>query len=666
MNKKVSRLLEPSYALYFMIMILFVAVTFITENLIVGIAQSALVILLYIYYRSLTSRRKMEIVKYIEGLTYHVDMVTNDSLIYFPFPMVIIKLDTTEIIWANSLFNEITNTREHLFETRIADMIPGLSLKWLMEGLSQCPEEIDIGEKRFAVYGSVVRPNQGTSAGGLLATLYWMDITESSLLREDYSLSRPVACVIVFDNYEEIINTTAYPEQSNIIGAIDRKIAEWAAPAVGIMRKYERDRYFFVFEQRYLDQYISNRFSLLDSVRDIVGPGNIPVTVSIGIGRDYPTLKENYQQALVSIDMALSRGGDQAVIKNRTSFSFYGGRSKEVEKRTKVKSRVMANALSELIEDSSSVLVMGHKVPDIDAIGAACGVVCAARKNNRSCRIVCDTDNTSSQRLIDRLTAQPEYADVFISAEDALSVVDNRTLLIVVDTNRPEYTECEQLLELCSRVAVIDHHRRAATYIDHAALNFHEPYASSSCELVTELLQYIVEPNFILRCEAEAILAGIVLDTKNFSMRTGVRTFEAAAFLRRAGADTIEIKKIFQNDLDDTVQRYEIIKNARVYGKHTVIAMQESSVDRIVAAQAADELLNITDVQASFIIFPSGGSVIVSARSLGSLNVQVILEKLGGGGHMNTAGAQVPGSTVRDVSEALRAAIDEYMKKGSQ
>ena len=361
--------------------------------------------------------------------------------------------------------------------------------------------------------------------------------------------------------------------------------------------------------------------------------------------------------------MALSRGGDQAVVRNRVDFEFYGGRAKTAEKRTKVKSRVMANALSELMNDASEIYIMGHSYADMDAVGAAAGVYCAARKKGKRAQIVVDEEKNAAEAILAKLKALPEYEGVFTSGQEAFLRMRPGALLVVVDTNRPDLVESQQLLESCNRVAVIDHHRRAASYIEHAAFSFHEPYASSASELVTELLAYLVEPTDLLREEAEALLAGIVLDTKRFTLRTGGRTFEAAAFLRRAGADTAEVQRLFQNDLNDMVSRYDIIRRAEMHREDiAVAAIAEDGVDRVAAAQAADELLSLKGVKASFVIFRAGDHVQMSARSLGEVNVQVVLEALGGGGNATTAGGRVENSTVAFVRGKLLEAIDAYFE----
>ena len=372
-------------------------------------------------------------------------------------------------------------------------------------------------------------------------------------------------------------------------------------------------------------------------------------------------MAELHKNANLSLEMALSRGGDQAVVRNRVDFEFYGGRAKTTEKRTKVKSRVMANALSELIADATEIYIMGHSHADMDAVGAAAGLCCAARKRGKRAQIVIDQDRNAAKPLLNKLRALPEYESVFVSGNDAFLKMQPGALLIVVDTNRPDLVESQQVLDACNRVAVIDHHRRAASYIENAAFSFHEPYASSASELVTELLQYLVEPSDLLREEAESLLAGIVLDTKHFALRTGGRTFEAAAFLRRAGADTTEVQRLFQNNLSEMVSRYSIIRQAEMYRDDIAIAViPEGGVDRVAAAQAADELLNLKGVRASFVLFKNGEGVQMSARSLGEINVQVILEALGGGGNAATAGGFVENSDALDVREQLCRAIDDY------
>ncbi len=657
MNRKITRLIQPKLQLYFIALVIF-AIVSAYFNLYLALAEGIVALLLYLYYRSNDSKRRREVLRYLDSVNGNVDAAARDTMTNAPLPMVIFRPENGEVVWSNDRFLQMLGTEEALFDTKLTEAVPNFDARWLMEGKNECPAEVEIGPRRFVVYGSLARVEG--RGGGFLATTYWVDITDYSLARENFHKTRPVVAILILDNYEELMKNLTDAGRSALRSEVDLKLAQWAAPTNGLLCRYDRDRYLFIFEEQYLADFVEKKFDLLDAVHKIPSQGGIPPTVSIGIGKDADSMQELFQYASLSIEMALSRGGDQAVIKNRFNFEFYGGRAKETEKRTKVKSRVMANALSELVADSSQIFIMGHKFPDLDAFGAAVGVCALARKRGIPAAIVAAPEPNPASPMRAKIQQMPEYERCFIGEQDALVAADSRTLLVVVDTNRPEQVESEALLESCNRVAVIDHHRRAATYIANAALNFHEPYASSASELVTELLQYIVEPSDLLRTEAEALLAGIVLDTKNFTMRTGGRTFEAAAFLRRCGADTADVKKLFQNDLDGTIARYDIIRNARMYRDDIAIAKVDHTVGRVTAAQAADELLNISGIDTSFVLFPDGDRVIVSARSMGETNVQVILEKLGGGGNAATAGAQMPNTTVDEATQALVRAIDQY------
>ena len=663
MNKKnISRLLEPRIRLYFFFLLAF-AIISAFFNYYVACIEIAVIAILYLYFHMTSVRRQRQILQYIETVTYDVDTATKDTMLNSPLPMVIFKPETEEVIWSNDRFLQASGEREHMFDTKITNAVPSFSARWLMEGKTECPELVPMGDRKYLVFGHLVRTDEKHPSRGLLATTYWVDITDFAAIKSEYVASRPVVAVIVLDNYEEIVKNLSDNAKSSILASIDDKLGEWAAPASGLLSKYDRDRYLFVFESRFLSFFQENKFSLLDAVRTIVNPAGIAATISIGIGRDGETFGDLFQDASLSIEMALSRGGDQVVIKDRFQFEFFGGRAKELEKRTKVKSRVMANALGRLTDDASHIFIMGHTMPDLDCIGAAAGICAIARKKQKKAYIVLEPSGNLAVSMTSRLSALPEYEDVFLSPQDALVKADNRSLLVVVDTNRPEQVLNQDLLIACNRVAVIDHHRRAATYIADAALNFHEPFASSACELVTELLQYLTEQRDLLRTEADALLSGIVLDTKSFSIRTGSRTFEAAAFLRQAGADPILVKKQFQNDLAGTIARYDIIRNAKIHRETIAISAINRAVGRIVAAQAADELLNISGVETSFVLYSDQDSTIISARSIGSINVQLIMEALGGGGNSATAGAQLKGQPLDQVVSQLITAIDQYLEE---
>ena len=658
-RNKLSHLLEPGRRLYFLVLFCFAGASALFSPYLAA-AEVGIITALYLYTRRSRHARRREILRYIDAVSSNMDIATRDTMVNGPLPMVIFKPESDEVIWSNERFLSIIGEEEHLFDTKLSAAVPEFNSRWLMEGKSECPSEVKVGDARYLVFGNLIR-TEDRGRQSFLATTYWVDVTDLSAIREEFYSSRPMVAILLMDNYEEFLKGLPDNVRSALASQINARIAEWIAPVHGLLCRYDRDRHLFVFEERYLPMLQNGKFAVLDEVHEITNPSGIPATLSIGIGKDADTIAELFQYANLSIDMALSRGGDQAVVKNKFTFEFYGGRSKEPEKRTKVKSRVMANAMAELVGSASRVFIMGHKFPDLDCVGAAAGVVAACRKRGVSAHIVKDPNPNPGSAMSATLAELPEYKDVYVSAQDALIMADANSLLVVVDTNRPEQVLSEELLLSCNKVAVIDHHRRAATYIANADLNFHEPYASSASELVTELLQYILEPSDLLRTEAEALLAGIVLDTKQFTMRTGGRTFEAAAFLRRSGADTGDVKKLFQNDLDGTIARYDIIQNAKMYKNNIAVALVDHTVNRVTAAQAADELLNISGIDASFVLFPEGERVIVSARSMGDVNVQVVLEKLGGGGNAATAGAQTPG-TLDEVSRALIRAIDQYLE----
>ncbi len=642
MNKKLSQMLSPRFELYFLVMAVFAVITFLLGRVEVAVGELVIVVILYAVYWATMVRRKKAASDYLEQLLGSMDEATRDSTLNCPLPVAMFRPDTDEVVWSNDRFLQIIEVQDGVFGTKMAELVPGFDVRWLLEGKNECPEEVSLGQRRYQVFGSVARVEDGQQEG-VLATTYWMDVTELANTRDVYRASRPVVAILLLDNYEDTIKSQEDNVRTTMLGEINQRLTQWVEMADGIFCRLDRDRYLFIFEEQYLAAYKAEKFSVLDSIRTVQSPSGIPVTLSIGIGTDGETLAELFRFASLSAEMALSRGGDQAVLKNRFNFEFYGGRAKETEKRTKVKSRVMASALGELVADASCVLVMGHQSPDMDAVGAAVGVCAIARKKGVPHYIIREAGSTPADELYRRVGEMEEYQGRFLDSQEALLRADSRSLLVVVDTNRPEQVSSREVLTSCNKVAVIDHHRRAATYIEGAALNFHEPYASSASELVTELISYLLEPGDLRRGEAEALMAGLMLDTKNFTMRTGGRTFEAAAFLRRAGGDTGEVRRLFQTGLSDTIAKYDIIQNARMYRQDIAIAPVDHTVSRVTAAQAADELLNIAGINTSFVLYPDEGQVILSARSLSETNVPVSAAARGGGGNGNAAGAQIPG-----------------------
>jgi len=658
MKKKLRRMLQPNMGIYLALFFGFVIVTVIQQQYVLAGIQLLMWVLLLAAYLLHYTRRKKQLKDFIEKA---VDQQAGVSGQKPPFPMAVVRMADSDIIFANERFIKLTGLNDTLKERNICDVLSGFDMGWLAEGKNEYPYDVRFNGHRYRVYGSVIQDNAATEIQ--LGVLYFMDLTELYQVRDEYIRSRPVVSIILVDNYEELTKNLSEGAMSSLNAKINNAITQWTESYHGLLRRLERNRYLFVFEKRDLKRAIEDKFSLLEDVHAITAPSGLSASISFGLGVEGETFEEGYEFASLAIEMALSRGGDQAVVKDRINFNFYGGRNKEAEQRSKVRSRVTANSLMELIGQSSRVLIMGHANADLDAVGAALGIFCMCRKKGKPTHIVMDLQKNMCPGFLQEIRREPEYADAFISGQDAMLLSDNRTTLVVVDTNRPDQVECMPLLEAVPRVCVVDHHRRAADYIKPVVVNLHEPYASSASELATELLQYAVEMDDILPIEAKALMAGIFLDTKSFNIRTGERTFEAAAFLRQLGADTVEVKKLLQNDFQDTVEKYRIIQSARLYRQEIAIAKLNSGTTRVLASQAADELLNISGISASFVLYPDGERVIISARSIGETNVQVILEPLGGGGNTATAGAQITGKTVDEVLDMLVESIDKFFEE---
>ena len=661
MNRKISRILRTNIILYSICLVLFVLAAIPVSPLLAA-AEAVVVLLVFLLSRRNSVSAQKSVKQYMERFSGGMDSARSSNMLYAPMGMVVFDMDTNAILWGNDTFREMAGREEDLFDVQVDDVIDNFSTRWLLEGKRECPELIEWNGRQFRVLGSIGRADEMAGAKGSLATTYWLDVTETEQMRTVLRETRPAMAILMLDNYEDLMKACPEGKRSAVLAAVEEKISNWTADAGGMILKYDRDRYLFLFEERYFPGYAEHRFDLLDQVREVVAGEGVAATLSIGVGRDADNYNTLFKNASLALEMALSRGGDQAVVKDRNNFDFYGGRSKTTEKRTKVKSRVMANAMGELMDDVERVYVMGHKYADMDCLGAAAGICAIARKRGKKVQIVMDLENNAVHPMLKKLQQLPEYAGVFMSGAEAFLRVQPDSLLVVVDTNRPGSVESEQLLDACNKVAVIDHHRRGSSYIDKMALNYHEAYASSASELVAELLQYLMEPQDLLRAEAEALLAGIVLDTKNFTNRAGSRTFEAAAYLRRCGADTADVQRMFQSDLQDMISRYDILRQAELYREDLAIVAMEEECDRVTAAKASDELLTIKGVRASFVLYPKDNGVYISARSLGEVNVQVIVEELGGGGNSTTAGGMLAYTTAAEAKEKLLAAIDEYFE----
>ena len=660
MDKNLKKLAEPGVRLHLVILVIFAAASLYFKLYELAAAEAGVILLLLVYGFFAKRSREKRLSACIEAITYDTENSKSSALVNFPMPIAVFRLDDSRIIWGNEMFFSMCGTPEARIDARVADLVPQFTGKWLLEGKTQSPELLTVNGKKYRLQGSIVHTGAEDAENVSMGIVYWLDVTEYDNIRIKYEETRPVAGVVVIDNLDELFKNQTDRIKNDIRDAVEDRLRQWCEEYGGILRRFDRDRYLVVFEKQDIDHMKLDKFKITEEMHQVESPNGINASVSIGFGMDGTNLGEALQFADVGIELALSRGGDQTVIKDRVSFQFFGGRGLEVEKRTKVRSRNMANTLAKLMRDSSRVLVMGHRFADLDAVGAAVGVCCIARSCGVRANIVIDSNKNAAHALIEHMRAEAEYKDCFISPQDALLRADGRTLLVVVDTSRPEQVENPELLSICSRVAVIDHHRVAATYIQNAALGFIEAYASSACELIAEMLQELIEIGDILKCEADAMLAGIVLDTKSFTLRTGDRTFEAAAYLRRAGADTAEVKRFLRTGMKDAVARYRIMQSAELY-RGVAIAAPSEEENRIVIAQAADELLNISGVDASIVVAPCDeGYISVSARSIGEVNVQCLMEKLGGGGNRSAAAAQIKDKSLPEAVNSVYAVIDDY------
>lgn len=471
--------------------------------------------------------------------------------------------------------------------------------------------------------------------------------------------------LLVIDNYDEVLDSLEEFRHPLILAIVDRKIKKMARDLGGVVKNFEKDKYILILSQESLEELKESKFDILDSIREIDMGNTIPVTLSIGIGKNGENLDENMEFARVSLDLALSRGGDQVIIKDGENYQFFGGHTKEGNRNSRVRARVKAYALTELIEDASNVIIMGHRYTDLDCMGAGIGVYSIVSALDKNCKIVLNDVTSSVSYLYDRVIKDEKYKDVFISSEEALKLVNRKTLLIIVDVYKQGLCECPELVDKVKKIVVFDHHRKGTDYIENAVLTYHEPYASSTCELITEMLMYINKNIPIKQVEADSILAGIIVDTKNFAFKTGIKTFEAAAFLKKKGADTIRVKKLFKNSIDCYNARANVVSNMKLYRENMAISILEDEIDNplLVVAQACDELLNIDNINASFVLCKINNNISISARSFGEINVQIIMEKLGGGGHQSISATQIKDVTIEEAVNMLKGAIDEYFKE---
>lgn len=591
--------------------------------------------------------------KIIVGMSKTLSDSNDARLITFPIPSVILG-NTGEIIWYNNSFktNVLSSTGD-VFGNNIKTVVG----KEVLELSAGQGITVECCSKYYKCYCTATK-NHGQD----VYLVYLVDISELEKTRITYEKTRLVVMLPVIDNYDDSIGNTNEGNSARLIGDVQRVLQQTADEANGFIKKLSHDRYIIMIEQQSLDKFIAGRFSVLDKIREIETENGVPITLSIGVAPVETSLLSAEQNARQALDMALGRGGDQAALKTASGYEFFGGFSKGVEKRTKVKTRMVASAMAELISAADNVLVMGHRFSDLDCIGSAVGIAKACESFGKPVNVVLDVYKSLAGDLIERLCAAGKQ-QLFLHPDMALEQITPKTLLIVVDTHGQNLLESQAVYKKCKQVVVIDHHRKLVNHIDNAVIFYHEPYASSASEMVTELIQYFGEQIKINAVEAEALLAGITLDTRNFVLRTGVRTFEAAAYLRRMGVDTVSVRELFASSMGDYQERTQVVSSAEIYNECAIAVCDENIANlRIIAPQAADELLNISGVRASFVLYEKDDVVYISARSMGAYNMQIMMEELGGGGHHTMAAAQIPDSSISKVKQSLLEIIDKYTK----
>jgi len=626
-------------------------------------------VMLFVYWRN-----KPILMNELIGFATQYGTVQKRLLNEFEVPYAVMDA-TGKLLWMNRQFEALSKKNKG-YHKSITTIFPQITRE-----LMEKEDELElVVEREECVYRASVHKIhftdilhesssiELTEKVQYLQVIYLFDETQLTRYRIENQEMQMVPALVYIDNYDEVLDTVEEVKKSLLVALVDRKVTKFFASIDGLVKKTENDKYFVVFQHKYLEKMEEEKFSLLEDVKSIKVGNEMSVTLSMGIGYVGNDYTKNYEYSRMAIDLALGRGGDQVVVKTRDKISYFGGSNRQVDKSTRVKARVKALALREIMITRDKFFVMGHKIADIDSFGAAIGIYCAARQLGKKAQIVIDEVNTTLRPLKECFTPENGYPDdMFIPSQLALDEIDSHTALIVVDTNRPSYTECPNLLNRAKAIVVFDHHRQCEDVVKNAVLSYTEPYASSTCEMIAEVLQYFDEDIKLSTQEADAIYAGILIDTNNFVSKTGVRTFEAAAYLRRCGAEVTRVRKMLRNDMDAYKARAEAVRHAEVF--HNMFAISVCPADNIesptvACAQAANELLNIIGIRASFVLTEYHDRIYISARSIDEINVQLVMERLGGGGHMNSAGAQLTGCTLEDAKRTIENTLDEMIREG--
>ena len=660
-NLKILEKLESKTKIYLIIIAILLVVlcinntTYIIPSIIIyaGILTYAIWV---------TQKRKGEVSSYLDELTLNVDTAAKDTLINSPFPLIILETNGN-VVWRSSKFNkEFANLGINSY---IEDIAKEIKIDIENNESSSLDRIIKIEDRTYNIIGNYIKNkkrDKKKNTSEYITVLYFIDITEKQDLLNRYNESQSCVAIVMIDNYEEIMQRISEDKKTQVIVDVEKKLYEWAGAKGGLIIKKDRDTFVSLFEKKDLSEMEEDKFEILDEIKEIETEDKLQITLSMAFSDEGETNYEKYESAQEAMKVALGRGGDQAVVRKEGKYAFFGGKTLELEKRTRVKARVISHALEEIIETSENVMVMGHLNADIDALGSSLGIYRLAKEFGKEAYIVNSTNGLAVESFVETLKKEEEYKDIIIDKSEAMAKITPDTLLIVVDTHKKGYVEIPELIDETDKIVIIDHHRRGEDFIENPILTFHEVYASSASELVTEIIEYSSKNITLAQIEAESLYAGIMMDTKNFTFKTGVRTFEAAAYLRKYGIDIIRVKKWFQSDLESYNVIADIVKNAEVVNESIGISeyTEKDKNANLICAKAADELLTISNITASFVIGDMGDKICISGRSIGDINVQVILEKLGGGGHITLAGAQLEGMTLEEAKTELIIRINEY------
>ena len=664
-----------NWPLYLTIVLILMDVAMYAQDIQMGAEFSGFIVLYVIIVLISNRRSRPLLINELVNFATQYGTVQKQLLNDFEIPYALLDYNS-RFLWMNEKFTEITG-KDKNYHKSVTTVFPSLTKDILQK--SEAVESINVmlDDRNYRIsmkriyFDSVTKDSAIVAINDsdeYLTAIYLFDETELNRYIRENEEQKLVAGLIYIDNYEEALDSIEDVKRSLLIALVDRKVNKYFTEIDALVRKIEKDKYFVVFKYKYLEQLSADKFKLIEDVKSIKVGNEMAITLSIGVGAGGVSYTQNYEYARMGIDLALGRGGDQVVVKEGEEVTYYGGKAKQVERNTRVKARVKAHALREIIESREHVVIMGHTISDVDSLGAAIGVYCAARVLGKKAQIVLNEVTTSLRPLVECFTEEKGYpADLFIKNEEALLITNKNTLVMVVDTNRPSYTECPELLKRTDTICVFDHHRQNSEVIENPVLSYIEPYASSACEMIAEVLQYFSENIKLEPSEADCIYAGILIDTNNFMTKTGVRTFEAAAYLRRAGAEVTRVRKMLRNDMAAYKARAEAVRHAEVYrGAFAISVCPADNIESptIVGAQAANELLNIVGIKASFVLTEYQGKIYISSRSIDEINVQLIMERVGGGGHLNVAGAQLTNCTIQEAKRMIQDTIDEMIKEG--